>query len=176
VFVRVGTSGRPQRVVALPLAPLGTTLDDARHQACGELSAAAAIYPTMPAAQVRVLAPATGTRGQGRPGVIESALVLQNLTPQDAQVLVLGAIPGGLTVERGDADRDPYPVGPQARTTLLLRWTVHDCAAVEAVQWPELRLRVSIPTSVATLGYGFDEAFGAAWRAALAQVCPGPSS
>lgn len=162
--VTVGHDGQPTGVVSLSLEPLGTTIDDARHRACGVASASGAIYPTMPAASVRLVTTSGRTS-------IESALVLKNLTPGEAHVTVVGTLPAGLTVERADGGREPYPVPAGPSSVLLLRWTVTDCASVQAVQWPQLKLQVALPTSVATLGYGFDPQFGAAWQKALAHVC-----
>ncbi len=162
--VTVGHDGQPTGVVSLSLEPLGTTIDDARHRACGVDLRFRCDLPDD--------AGDIGAAGHvGGRTSIESALVLKNLTPGEAHVTVVGTLPAGLTVERADGGREPYPVPAGPSSVLLLRWTVTDCASVQAVQWPQLKLQVALPTSVATLGYGFDPQFGAAWQKALAHVC-----
>jgi len=165
VDVTLGLHGEPQRVIALSLAPLGTVLDEARHQACGATSASAAIYPTMVPGSVRV-----GNASAGGAREILSELRVQNVGGGATTVSVAGAGPAGVDVAQvSTAGALTLPAG---RTALVpLRWDVQDCAALTAVRWPTLELAIQVPTSSANDVYGFDSTFGAEWRAALSIVC-----
>ncbi len=165
VDVTLGVHGEPQRVLSLSLAPLGTVLDEARHQACGATSASAAIYPTMVPGSVRV-----GAASAGAAREILSELSVQNVGGVATTVSVAGAGPVGVTVAPVGTGR---PLTLRAGRTALvpLRWDVQDCAALTAVRWPTLELSIQVATSSATDEYGFDSTFGAAWRAALTIAC-----
>lgn len=166
VDVTLGRGGQPLRVDSLPLGGLGTFLDDARHQACGATSASAAIYPTMRPSSVRVI-----SRAGAGPGLIESLLVIRDVGGTPATVTVAGADPKGVTVTRTDAGAGPISLAAGHSRTVVLRWQVDDCAALEAVRWPALALTIKLATSIATLKYGFDGGFGTEWRRALDMVC-----
>ncbi len=161
IDVTLGRSARPQEVVRLALAPLGSLLDDARHAACGVSSASAAVYPMFVAGSVRAV----------RTG-ITSTLRVEDVGDAAASVMVLGAAPASVEVSAVGG-----PVGRALTITegtsalVTLRWRILDCVAAEEVRWPTLRLSITVPTSTATNSYGFDSDFGAQWRAALTAAC-----
>jgi len=156
--VTLGSAGRPTEVVDLPLAPLGSLVDDARHAACGVASASATIYPTYVLGSMRV-GPAhqiTATVAVANVGDAPASVVLLGGGPSS---VALGTIGDLVTVDRGHI------------ATLALHWRVLDCLAAGSVRWPTLTLTISVPTSTATNAYGLDQTFGAAWRSALDAAC-----
>jgi hypothetical protein len=167
IDVTLGEDGHPDRVASLPLSALGTILDEARHQACGVISASAAIVPSMVDGSVRAVA-----GGGADPDAIESRLQIRDVGGVRTTVRVAGGEPDGVTVSVVGAAHSPVVLTKDGTATVLLRWSVTDCAALQAVRWPTLELTISVPTSTVTDAYGFDQTFGTAWRQALAQVCP----
>ena len=166
VDLTLGRGGQPLRVESLSLVGLGSVLDDARHQACGATSASAAIYPAMRPSSVRVLAGA----GTGQ-GIIESELTVRDVGGTPATVTVAGADPVGVTVTLTGSGAGPITLTAGHTSTVVLRWQVSDCAALQAVRWPALVLTIKVATSTATDTYGFDDVFGNEWRRALGTVC-----
>jgi len=164
VDVTLGRAGHAERIASLSIASLGTALDDARHAACGQRSASGAIYPTMVPGSVRLVPGPT----DGRP-LIVSQLQLKNLDNGETTVSIAGADPSGVSV-----GTDGPVTLPAARTEVVeVTWRVNNCGQLAGVRWPTLVLSVQLATSSANNTYGFDDTFGAAWRTALREVCPG---
>jgi hypothetical protein len=159
VDVTLGHGDQATEVVHLPLAPLGSLLDDARHAACGVASASAALYPAYVPGSVRVVG-----------SEITTTLRLYDVGDAPATVTILGAAPVSVQVTPVS---QPVHVATGKSTDVTVHWLVVNCAATEEVRWPSLRLMIDVPTSTATNSYGFDSIFGAQWQVALAAACKG---
>jgi hypothetical protein len=159
VDVTLGHGDQATEVVHLPLTPLGSLLDDARHAACGVASASAAVYPAYVPGSVRVVG-----------SDITTTLRLYDVGDARATVTILGAAPVSVQVTPVS---QPVLVAAGKSTNVTVHWQVLNCAATEEVRWPSLRLTIAVPTSTATNSYGFDSIFGAQWQVALAAACKG---
>jgi len=156
--ITVGRDGTPVATAHLPLSPLATLLDEARHAACGVASASASIYPSYLAGTVRT----------PRRHVVTATLRLADVGDAVAKVTVAGTEPASVTLAPLSP---PVTVGPGQARDLVLTWQIVSCAGAATVRWPSVQLTIAVPTSTSTSSYGLDDAFGTAWQLALSRAC-----